>query len=137
MLPEDTLRVIDSNVLVRFLVNDSPLKSVKIKRMLSARTKKFLLTDVTVAEVVWVLSSYYKFPKKQIVGKILSLLDLPCLEVNSSLLTTALLTYSQNSIDYVDAYLAAYCLDKGFAGVVSYDRDLSKVAGVRRFEPAA
>lgn len=135
MLQGDILRVIDSNILIRYLVGDTPLKMKKIKEMLGSPMRKFILTDVTVAEIVWVLSSYYKFKKREIVEKILSLFDLSSIEANTSLLTSALVNYSENSVDYVDAYLAAYCLDKDLVGVVSFDRDLDKISGIKRFEP--
>ncbi len=38
-------------------------------------------------------------------------------------------------IDYIDAYLIAYTQENDEAGVLSYDKSIDRVKGIKRFEP--
>lgn len=133
MLSKD-IKVLDANIVLRFLVEDSEAVLFRTRRLLSSK-EKFLLTDVTVAEIVWVLLSYYRQPKETIVEKLLGLLDLPSITAGKSLLTRSLLIFREYRLDYIDAYLAALTQEEGYSGIVSFDRSLDKVKFTKRFEP--
>ncbi|MBI3559207.1 PIN domain-containing protein, partial [Candidatus Gottesmanbacteria bacterium] len=74
-------KVIDANVIVRFLVAESPALVAKIKNYLNSQ-EKIVLTDVTIAEIIWGLTSYYKFEKRDVLEKIQSLLEAPNFVIN-------------------------------------------------------
>lgn len=128
-------KVIDANIIIRFLVSDQEEKIEKIKKLFEDGKEKLILTDVTVAEIIWVLSSYYKQEKEEIVEEIISLLEVPTVVSNKSLLTQALSYFREYPIDYIDAYLLAYTKENNLQGIVSYDKSIDKVKEIKRFEP--
>ena len=82
-------KVLDANIIIRFLVDDDKEKADAIEKLLRSN-ETLILTDVTIAEIIWVLSSYYKEPKKDIVKKITALIHLPSIKCNKKVMITAL-----------------------------------------------
>lgn len=127
-------KIVDANIIIRFLVGNIPEKVRKITRLFQEK-EKLILTDVTVAEIVWVLSSYYKQGKDEITEEILSLIEQPVIISNKSLITKAISYFREHNIDYIDAYLIAFTQENDEEGVLSYDRSIDKGKGIKRFEP--
>lgn len=127
-------QLLDANIIIRYLVADDPQKADKIEKLLKTKTH-FWLTDVTVAEIVWVLSSYYRLTPKEISQKLEALLALPNIKAHKKRLAKALNYYRQHRIDWIDAYLIAFSLEKNFGPIISYDRDIDKIKSVKREEP--
>jgi predicted nucleic-acid-binding protein len=107
----------------------------KIANYLKNPGTKFVLTDVAIAELVWVLLSVYTLPKETIIEKIEGLIELSNFILSKSLISRTLALYSQNNIDYIDAYLAAYAIENEITEIVSYDKDLNKIKSLKRVEP--
>jgi predicted nucleic-acid-binding protein len=62
--------VIDTNLLVRYLTDDEPSKANEVKRLLLTAAEgkiKLLIPSVVTAELVWVLQSFYKLERGEIV----------------------------------------------------------------------
>ena len=60
---------IDANVILRYLTKDPPeMAEAALKTFTNAENGKvfLLVTNLTVAEVVWVLESFYRYSKNQI-----------------------------------------------------------------------
>ncbi|MCL4389812.1 MAG: PIN domain-containing protein [Patescibacteria group bacterium] len=127
-------KVIDANVIIRFLVAESPTLAQKIKKYLSDESQ-FVLTDVTIAEIVWVLSSYYSLDKQVIIEKVQALIEVKNFIVNRPVISRALAYYRQSNIDYIDAYLAAYALENNIKDLVSFDKSVDKITDIKRIEP--
>lgn len=127
-------KVIDANVIVRFLVAESPALVAKIKNYLNSQ-EKIVFTDVTLAEIIWILTSYYKFEKKDILEKIQFLLEVENFVINRPVIVKALFYYQQFNIDYIDAYLAAYTEENGMKELISFDKSLDKITAIKRVEP--
>ena len=128
-------KVVDANIIIRYLLGDSPLQTERIKKYILEGKEKLILTDVTIAEIVWVLSSYYKQPKENICEMLFSLLEVPIFIVNKRLITRAVSFYREYSVDYIDAYLAAAALENDSLGVLSFDKSIDKIKDIKRFEP--
>ncbi len=125
--------LIDANLLVRFLTGDSPAKAKKIKKLLSSKNEQFFLLDITLAEIIWTLTSFYKLEKDVVVEKIRGILALPTIEANKKLLSKTLDLYSNKNVDFIDAYLAAVSLEEKI-GIYSLDRDFDKIEKVKRLK---
>lgn len=123
---------IDSNLILRYLLGDAG--SDKTERLLKEK-KELLLTDVTIAEIVWVLDSFYKWGRRNIVDAIASLVDLDSISSDKELILIALGLFKKHNIDYIDAYVAANIIRDGGGRVYSFDRDLDKIPGIKRVEP--
>lgn len=129
------MKLIDANLIIRFLLKDHPIQSPAAKQLLKNFQENLLLTDVTVAEVIWLLTSYYKFSKEEAMESLYPILNLPNIDSNKSILIRALYFYRNFNIDYIDAYFAAYTEEKKLEGIYSFDKDLDKIKEVKRFEP--
>jgi predicted nucleic-acid-binding protein len=67
---------LDTNVLVRFLVDDDPAQNERARAFLSARTfdDPVFVSAVTLAETVWVLNRRLKFPIASVISILRDLL---------------------------------------------------------------
>jgi predicted nucleic acid-binding protein len=125
--------LVDTNVLLRFLLADSDALTSKA-RALFARAEAgecvLVLTDVALAEAVWVLESHYKVDRATIAGTLASLVTKPGVRCpGGAAVTGALGRYASTKVDYFDCYLAALAAESGDA-VAWFDRDLRKFKDV-------
>jgi predicted nucleic acid-binding protein len=128
---------IDTNVLVRHLTGD-PADMAEAATEYLRTEVELLLTDVVVAETVYVLESFYEAPRDQVAQALRSLIafgSVVC--VDPSLLLRAVEVYETERIDFAEAYLVACAESTGIARVASFDRSLDRVASVERIEPGS
>jgi predicted nucleic-acid-binding protein len=82
---EDRKRaVIDTNLLVRYLTEDDPSKANDVKRLLLRAAQdeiRLLIPSVVIAELVWVLQSFYKLERREIVPLLKAILHTHGVEV--------------------------------------------------------
>ena len=123
---------IDSNLILRYLWGDPG--SEKTEKLLKSK-KKFLLTDVTIAEIVWVLVSFYKWDRLSIAEVITALINLESIIVDRELFLITLKLFKTYNVDFIDAYLAANVIKEGKGSIYSLDRDFDKIPGIKRMEP--
>ncbi len=108
---------------IRYLTNDDPQKADRVERLLeqAARGKiKLMTAEMVLAEIVWVLESYYHLEKARIAEMLKAILSTPGLEVlNAKIVESALPYYSLQNIDFVDAYIVALMQKHGVSGVTA------------------
>lgn len=126
--------VVDTDVVIRFLTGDDPIKSARFKKRLDCNEPLFL-SDVTFAEIYWTLHSFYKFPNDKIVQALESLLNFDCVRANRLLLDKAVEILLESNLSFVDSYTATTALLENDGRVLSYDRGFDKIVGVTRKEP--
>jgi uncharacterized protein len=71
---------VDTNVFLRFLTNDDPIKAKRAETLFRQTTKGqvLLITSLLViAEIVWTLESFYHLSKAAIASKIETILNTP------------------------------------------------------------
>lgn len=130
------LKTIDSNLVIRYFVEDDAKKADAVEELFKKAKKDELeLPDVIIAEIVWVLQSFYKLSKNETLGKLEGFLSLENVKINRSTLKKTIDIYRKYNISYTDAYLVAYTLQGDRKFICSYDRGLDKVKEVKRFEP--
>lgn len=136
---QKTLKIIDANVLLRFLVNDIPEQADRCAELLKrveAGTEQVLLPDIVLADVIWTLEKFYKQRKSKIQDILAPILELKGLHFSSKAAARrALQLYVQKNIDWTDAFVASQMLSKKKNQIYSYDRDFDKVPGIDRLEP--
>ena len=126
---------VDTNILVRHLTGDPPEMAVRATAYLEAE-QELLVTDLVVAETVYVLESFYKAPRAQIAAALRSLLALASVvTVDPPLLLRALEVYETAGIDFAEAYLVGCAESTGINRVASFDRSIDRVGTVERIEP--
>lgn len=128
---------VDTNVLIRHLTGDPPAMAARATAYLRGESELFL-TDLVVAETVYVLGSFYEAPRVQVAEAVRSLLALgSVVSVDPALLLRAIAVYETERIDFAEAYLVACAESTDVRRIASFDRSLDRVGTVERVEPAA
>jgi predicted nucleic-acid-binding protein len=95
-----------------------------------------LLTDLVLAECIYVLESYYEVERERVAELMRAALALPNVApTDPSLLLRALEVYEVQRLDFAEAYLVAHAEATGVGEVLSFDRSIDRVPGVTRREP--
>ena len=132
----DATAFVDTNVLVRHLTADPPENGIRATRFL-AEAGNLLLADLILAEVAYVLESFYKFPRGQVAAGLRSILAFRAIRVtDADLLQRSVEIYEVDRLQFADAYLVASAERSGVGVVASFDRAIDRVGTVRRVEPA-
>ncbi len=127
---------LDTNVLVRHLTGDPSEQAKRATRYLD-QADNLLLPDLILAEIAYVLESYYEAPRQQVAEALRSILAFRAIRVvDGPLLLRAVELYEVHGLDYADAYLVASAERTGVGVVASFDRAIDRVGTVRREEPA-
>lgn len=127
---------IDTNVLVRHLTGDPPDQAEQATRYLAA-AEELLLPDLILAEVAYVLESYYEVARSDVARTLRAVIGFPAIRVvDEELLLRAGEIYEIHRLDFADAYLVASAESTGVGVVASFDRSIDRVGTVRRDEPA-
>ncbi len=127
---------VDTNVLVRHLTGDPPAMAARATAYLQGESELFL-TDLVVAETVYVLESFYEAPREQVAEAVRSLLGLDSVvSVDPAMLLRAIEVYETQRIDFAEAYLVACAESTDVRRIASFDRSLDRVGTVERVEPA-
>ena len=126
---------VDTNVLVRHLTGDPPSQAIKATRYLQ-QVDQLLLPDLILAEVAYVLESFYESPRREVADTLRAVLAFPAIQVvDAELLQRAVEIYDAHRLDFADAYLVASAERTGVAEIASFDRAIDRVGTVRRVEP--
>lgn len=127
---------LDTNVLIRHLTGEPPAQARRATAFLR-RAEELLLPDLIVAEVVYVLESFYEVERARVAELVRAIIGYPAiLVVDEPLLLRALEVYELDRLDFADAYLVACAEASGVGAIVSFDRGIDRVAAVRRMEPS-
>jgi predicted nucleic acid-binding protein len=126
---------VDTNVLVRHLTGDPPDLAERATAYLGT-APELLLTDLVVAETVYVLESFYAAPRDQVGEAVRSLVAFDSIVcVDPALLLRAVEVYETDRIDFAEAYLVACAETTGIGQVASFDRSIDRVNTIERIEP--
>lgn len=101
-----------------------------------ARKGPLLLLDLVVAEAIYVLESYYEVERARVAELMRAALALPSIAtVSDELLLRALEVYETDRLDFAEAYLVAQAEVSGVKEIVSFDRTIERIQGIKRREP--
>jgi len=120
----------DTNILVRFITSDPSDMARRAQRLLRRAADGELLVripSVVIAEVIWVLGSYYGSDRTAIADAIRALVLADGVSVDDKeLVLDALRLMQEVNVAYVDAYLAAVARAHGEA-VATFDADFKRL----------
>ncbi len=126
---------VDTNVLIRHLTGDPPGLAARASGAL-AGAERLLLTDLVLAECVYVLESYYEVKRANVAELMRSAIALPTIQtIDPAVLLRALEVYEFDRVDFAEAYLVAQAEATGVNEVLSFDRSIDKIETVTRREP--
>jgi len=115
---------VDTNVVVRYLVNDDRAQGSRVRRLLE---REDVLVPVTVLlETEWVLRGVYGFAPTAVIHALRNFAGLPRVTIESGAVVAAALDWAEAGLDFADAlHLAAA---QPLAGFVTFDRALIRAA---------
>jgi predicted nucleic acid-binding protein len=127
---------VDTNVLIRHLTGDPPAQARRATTFLE-QADELLLPDLTVAEVVYVLESFYEVDRTRVAELVRAIVGFPAMVlIDEPVLLRALEVYEVNRLDFADAYLVATAEASGVGVIASFDRSIDRVPTVTRIEPS-
>jgi predicted nucleic-acid-binding protein len=126
-----TTHVIDTNVVLRFLLADHEQlfqRAAKLMSEVQAGKRRAYLPEAVLAECVFVLTKFYKVPKGEAAARLGDLLEYKGFTGGGApLLKQALTLYAGNDIAFVDAIVLATARHQGWH-LETFDKALSKLA---------
>jgi predicted nucleic-acid-binding protein len=124
---------LDTNVLVRFLVQDDEAQSAAATALIEetlSREEGLFVSDVVMCETVWVLGTSYRVRKPEIVAILRDLLRAKQLVFAApDSLSRALAAYASGRGDFSDYLVREYARAAGCAQVATFDRALRGESG--------
>ena len=127
--------LVDTNVLIRHLTGDPPDLADRASAYLAA-AEALVLPDLILAEVVYVLESFYEAPRDRVAEMARSIITFGSIRtVDAGLLLRAIEVYEVHRIDFSDAYLVASAESAGIDEIASFDRSIDRVPTINRIEP--
>ena len=132
------IALLDTNVLIRFLTHDKNTKYKKLYSFFESLEIGEIRTElklIVLFQVIFVLQSFYKVPKDQIVAGLSDLLKYRGITIKEKkIVQRAMELWREENVEIVDCYLIA-CLEKDAQSILySYDRDFDKFK-INRKEP--
>ena len=121
---------IDTNILVRYIVQDDPVQSEEavnfIEKELSENCLGFI-NIIVFCELIWVLSKAYRFKKDDIIAVVKQILMTDCFEVElSQLIWNAVYEYEKLPADFSDCLIAELNKFQDIKRTLTFDKQASK-----------
>jgi predicted nucleic-acid-binding protein len=118
---------LDTNVLLRYLVDDDPVQSPKATMIIEQRLTEEdpgFVSLVCILEIVWVLGSLYKRSRGQVADHIEMILAADTLEVqNEQEVYEAVIALRSGSGTFEDALIGALGNWRGCSAILTFDQD--------------
>jgi predicted nucleic-acid-binding protein len=124
---------LDTNVIVRYLAQDDARQAAIATRLiegaLSAEARGFV-SIITLAEVVWVMTSNYRAARTAVADIVEGLLTAPQLAIEKAdVIWRALRAFRESKADFSDAVIVELGRDAGCAKTVTFDRQAAAHPG--------
>jgi predicted nucleic-acid-binding protein len=127
-------RLVDTNLIVRYLVQDHEKHSKAAGRLFDACDRGdvvIVVLPAVLAECVFVLESFYERPRGDIASALGRLISSPCVEIDGAAIhLDALDRYRKTKVHFVDCLIAATAATENMS-VASFDQDFRKFTDVR------
>jgi len=118
--------VIDTNLLVRYLINDDQKKAAAVDNLLDKAIKgelRIVVPSVVIAELVWVLESFYQLEADAILELVEAIVNTSGLDVtDKSTVISALRLYKNRNIDFIDAWIIEFAKERGIKTIYTFDK---------------
>jgi predicted nucleic-acid-binding protein len=124
---------LDTNVLVRFLVEDDRSQAERARKLLAgidARNDRCCITDIVLCELVWVLASCYGISRAEIGATIKKLIATRQLSFSSTdRVHRVVESFLSGAGDFADYLIREQAREAGCSAVATFDRKLLKEKG--------
>lgn len=118
--------VIDTNLLVRYLINDDQKKAEAVDDLLDKAVKgkiRIIVPSVVIAELVWILESFYQLKADAILELVEAIINTSGLDVtDKSTVISALRLYKNRNADFIDAWIIEFAKERGIKTIYTFDK---------------
>lgn len=122
--------ILDTNVLLRFLVGDNTKQQKQAEKWFAQAEKgkkKIVVEPLVIAEVCFVLESFYQKKRKETAEALEIFLSQRWLKVQEREILLALWSWYRRGLHFVDSFLLAWVkVNEG--SLLTFDRQLSKLS---------
>lgn len=129
--------ILDTNIFLRTLIKEDEKSfsdCVNLLELVKKNKINAVVPGVVLSEIVWVLRSFYKIPKSEVVKSVKSIQKLSGLKIiDGYQYDQALDFYGEKNVKYIDCLIASLVKDESYT-VVSYDKDFDKLK-IKRQQP--
>jgi predicted nucleic acid-binding protein len=131
---------LDTSVLIRHLTGDDPAKAARVRALLAQAAKgevELLVPSVVLAELAWVLESYFRLAREEVAELLEAVLATPGVSIlDRTLLAEAVVAYRDQGVDFTDAWIAAVARAQGCTTVYTFDRrHFARLQGIQSATP--
>ena len=124
---------LDTNALLRLLLNDIPKQHEATKKLLIQAEKQLAVADAAIIELVFVLARYYGLSRPQVNEAVTGLMQLQQINCNRALFEKALLLYlSRPALSFEDCCLSTYATLNEAEQLWTFDKKLASQAANTR-----
>lgn len=127
------MKGLDTNVLVRYLVQDDPVQSKKAEQFIErecSRESPGFINRIVLCELVWVLESAYGYSQATIAGVLEKILRTRQLQIeNLEAAWIALREYQKRGAEFTDSLLATVNRQWGCEHTVTFDKKAGQQEG--------
>lgn len=127
-------RIIDTNLIVRYLVEDNERHAKAAEKLFAACDRGELvivLLPVVLAECLFVLDSFYQRPRADIATALGAMISSPGIEIaDTAIYLDALRRYARTRLHFVDCVIAS-AASASSTPVATFDRGFRRFADVR------
>lgn len=129
---------IDTNILIRFITNDDPDQADLVEALFESLQKEnatFLVNEVVLAELDWVLTHVYKYSKEGFLKTINQLFETENIAFhNPHLVKKACKLYTHSGADFSDCYISVINNNFGCKTTYTFDKQASQLSSFTLLE---
>lgn len=126
---------IDTNVLLRLLLDDDPSQNSRIDALMAAHARvpgSVLISDVVLAETVWTLRTVYEQPKSALLAAVSGLLAQAAFAFeHRGVIERAVADFRGSSAGFSDCLIAAKHAALGCAFSATFDKKMRALPGMK------
>ncbi len=122
---------VDTNVLVRAIVDDDPVQGAAARRWMTAHQARGILVDhIVLVELVWVLRARYRQPRAEIARVLELLLGTGGIVIpDEPAVRAALAAFKSGRGDFADHLIRERASTHGFTPLATFDEGLHGIKG--------
>ena len=114
--------ILDANAILRYIIDDIKEQADMVQEIL--QNEEILILPEVIAEVIYVMTKFYNYPRDQVSEQINNFLD--DAECDSDILINAVKYFGGVKFDFVDCLLYEYSKQKNYK-VFTFDEKLKKL----------
>lgn len=131
---------VDANVFLRFLTDDVPEQAAAARSLFeraAAGDVGLTTSAMVVAELVWVMESYYGLPREQVYQNAMAVVLMDGMALpEEGIVVEALAAYMDLRVDFVDAFNAGWMRAHGLSRIATFDaKHMRRLGGLVSVDP--